>query len=318
MLILKCIISFLLLSFLLYKTDLTLIGSALKSANPFWVIAAFLLHIIGFLLSAYRWQILLEAQGAKVPLEFLIKSYLVGIFFNNFLPSTIGGDVVRAYDTIPFTHSGTKSLTIVMVERLTGMFALGLFALVALFFGFSVFTQIPMVWLALSVLLILFVIFMAALHPRVHKFINTFLEPENVGTLQHFFTRYPFLNKITEKLKKLLGTLSIYQQNKRVLVIAFFLAVLLQINVIFHFYFLSFALNLPVPLLYYFLIIPVITVVLLLPVFINGIGAREAVYIFFLGQFQVTPAQAIAFTWITFGMVLFQGVIGGIIYALRQ
>jgi hypothetical protein len=311
LLVLRCVVSFLLLVYLLYKADLGLIWEALGSANPFWVIIAFLLHIIGFIISAYRWQILLKAQSVEVSIGFLIKSYLVGIFFNNFLPSTVGGDVVRAYDTAQFTKSGTQALTIVMIERLTGMFALGLFAFIALLFGFSVFTQIPMVWLSLSMLLFAFIVFLGVLHPRVSGFIHALLENSNPRS-------YSFLNKGIDKLKKLFGTLLVYQKNKRILGIAFLLAILLQINVVFHFYFLSFALNFSVPLLYYFLIIPVTTVVLLLPVFINGIGAREAIYIFFLSKFQVTSPQAIAFTWITFGMVLFQGIIGGIIYALRR
>jgi len=271
-----------------------------------------MLHLIGFLLSAYRWQLLLEAQNARVSIGFLIKSYLVGIFFNNFLPSTVGGDVIRAYDTAKFTSSGTQALTVVMVERLTGMFALGLFALIALLFGFlHLGAEIPMVWLALGALLIMFVGFIGALHPGTPRALDLFLENKKLS-------RHPLLNRGVDKLHKLFGTLSVYQQNKRVLGVAFLLALLLQINVIFHFYCLALALALPVPILYFFLIIPVVTVILLLPVFINGIGAREAVYTFFLGQFQVTPPEAIAFTWISFGMVLIQGVIGGIIYALRR
>lgn len=328
LLLLKCLLSTLLLGYLLYQTDLALIWNALKSASLLWVIVAFLLHIIGFLISAYRWQLLLRTQGAEVSIGFLIKSYLVGIFFNNFLPSTVGGDVIRAYDTAPFTRSGTQALTIVMVERLTGMFALGLFALIALLFGFlGLGARIPMVWLALGALLIMFIMFGVVLHPRVSKSIDTFLESWSRNEIDSQAPTWDpagklragsFLNKGVDKLKKLFGTLSVYGKNKRVLVIAFLLAVLLQINVIFHFYVLSFALKLPIPLLYYFLIIPVITVVLLLPVFINGIGAREAIYVFFLGQFQVTPPEAIAFTWLSFGMVLIQGIIGGIIYAVRR
>ena len=72
------------------------------------------------------------------------------------------------------------------------------------------------------------------------------------------------------------------------------------------------------PFLYFFLIVPVVTVILMMPIFINGIGGRETAYIFLLGQFGVSSAQAIAFSWIGFGMLLIQGVAGGIIYALRK
>jgi hypothetical protein len=99
---------------------------------------------------------------------------------------------------------------------------------------------------------------------------------------------------------------------------AFILALLLQVNVILHYYCISYALSLGVPLMYFFLIIPVVTVVLMIPVFINGIGGREAAFILLLGAFGVTSSEAIAFSWISFGMILIQGIAGGIVYALRK
>ncbi|MBD3305619.1 hypothetical protein GF339_04500, partial [candidate division KSB3 bacterium] len=120
------------------------------------------------------------------------------------------------------------------------------------------------------------------------------------------------------KLKQIYDALCIYKRNRRVMLIAFLLALLLQINVIVHYYFIAYALELAVPLMYFFLIIPVVTVVLMVPIFINGIGGREAAYVFLLGVFGVTPSEAIAFSWIAFGMILVQGIAGGIVYALRR
>ena len=82
--------------------------------------------------------------------------------------------------------------------------------------------------------------------------------------------------------------------------------------------FISYAVGLLVPLLYFFLIIQVVTVVLMIPIFINGIRGREAAYILLLGKFGVTSSEAIAFSWIAFGMILVQGIAGGIVYALRK
>ncbi len=307
----KCVVSCLLLGYLLYKTDLSAIWTALKTTNPFWIVISFSLHIIGFLLTAYRWQMLLAARGAYFPTWYLVRSVLIGIFFNNFLPSTVGGDVYRAYDTAKHVGSKTESMTVVVVERLTGIFALGLFAVFALLLGFSHFGRIPIIWSAIGGLIVVFLLFLAAMNRDVAKTVKVLFEhPEMI--------RIPFLSKLQVKFKQIYDALCVYKRNKRVMFIAFLLALLLQVNVIVHYYFISYALALPVPLLYFFLIIPVVTVVLMVPIFINGIGGREAAYILLLGKFGVTSSEAIAFSWIAFGMILVQGIAGGIVYALRK
>ncbi|GAK58102.1 integral membrane protein [Candidatus Vecturithrix granuli] len=310
-LVIKCLISGLLLMYLLYRADLSAIWDALKTASPWWVLIAFCLHPIGFWLTAVRWQMLLAARGAHLSTWYLLRSVLIGIFFNNFLPSTVGGDVYRAYDTSTQVGSKTESMTVVVVERLTGIFALGLFALFALLFGFSHFGNIPIIWLTLAGLLVIFVLFLLAMNHRVAKTVKSIFEhPELV--------KLPFLAKVQQKLKQIYDALCVYKRNRRVMVIAFILALFLQINVILHYYLIAYALALSVPVMYFFLIIPVVTVVLMVPVFINGIGGREAAFILLLGAFSVTSSQAIAFSWIAFGMILIQGIAGGIVYALRK
>ncbi|MCP4404846.1 MAG: flippase-like domain-containing protein [bacterium] len=307
----RCLISVVLLSYLLFQADLSTILDAFKNANPFWLLFSFLLHIVGFLLTAYRWQLLLAARDAHFSISSLVQTYIIGVFFNNFLPSTVGGDVFRAYDTADRVGSKTEAMTVVVVERLTGMFALGLFALLALVLGFSHFGSIPIIWSAIGGLGVAFVLFLAAINHRVAQMVkNLFEHPEMI--------KFPFLRKVQAKLKQIYEALCIYKRNTRVMAVAFVLALLLQINVILHYYFISYAMGLPVPALYFFLIIPVVTVVLMIPIFINGIGGREAAYILLLGEFGVSSAEAIAFSWIAFGMVLVQGIVGGAVYALRK
>lgn len=309
--IIKSTVSSLLLIYLLYRADLAAIWEALKTAKPLWILLSFSLHLIGFWLTAVRWKMLLAARGAHLSTWYLVRSVLIGIFFNNFLPSTVGGDVYRAYDTAKAVGSKTESMTVVVVERLTGIFALGVFALFALFFGFSHFGNIPIIWLALAGLLAAFILFMLAMNHTVAKKVKAVFEhPELV--------KIPLLPKVQAKLKQIYDALCVYKRNRRVMVIAFIVALFLQINVIVHYFFIAHALELSVPIMYFFLIIPVVTVVLMVPLFINGIGGREAAFIFLLGIFGVTSSQAIAFSWIAFGMILIQGVAGGVVYALRK
>ncbi|GAK52269.1 integral membrane protein [Candidatus Moduliflexus flocculans] len=310
-LLIKTVVSCLLLAYLLWTTDLHSVWDAFKTASPFWLGAAFSLHIIGFLLSAYRWQMLLAVRGAHYSVGYLLQSLMIGIFFNSFLPSTVGGDVFRAYDTSERAGSTTEAMTVVVVERLTGMFALGLFALFALLFEFSQFSHLPIIWLSLGGLGIAFLCFVAAMQPRIADVVKKVFQHPVVQ-------RIPFSQKIRTKLRQIYHALAVYRRNRRVMGIAFALALVLQINVIFHYYTIAYAMNLQVSVFYFFLIVPVVTIILMLPLFINGIGGRELVYIFLFGQFGVPRADAIAFSWISFGMVLIQGVIGGMLYAIRK
>ncbi len=57
---------------------------------------------------------------------------------------------------------------------------------------------------------------------------------------------------------------------------------------------------------------------MMLPISVNGIGLRENTFFFFLGIFGIIKSNAIAFAWIEFSFILIQGIIGGLIYALRK
>jgi hypothetical protein len=76
--------------------------------------------------------------------------------------------------------------------------------------------------------------------------------------------------------------------------------------------------ELPIPLVSFFLIIPLVTLLMMLPVSINAIGIRENAFIFFFATFGIFSPEAVAFAWIAYGLVLVQGVLGGIVYALRK
>src|SRR5207249_5211049 len=85
------------------------------------LVAAFGLYLLAITAGAYKWGILLAAQGIRVPLYYLLRYTFVGLFFGNFLPSNVGGDVVRAYDLARFTERKAVSSASVVVDRLTGL-----------------------------------------------------------------------------------------------------------------------------------------------------------------------------------------------------
>ncbi len=78
--------------------------------------------------SAWRWRVLIETQQVDCSIGHLVSSFLVATFFNNFLPSNIGGDVVRIADTAPLMASRTRATAVVFIDRGLGLVALMLVA----------------------------------------------------------------------------------------------------------------------------------------------------------------------------------------------
>ncbi|MFZ1289729.1 MAG: lysylphosphatidylglycerol synthase transmembrane domain-containing protein [Melioribacteraceae bacterium] len=305
--VIKLIISLLLLYFIIHNVEISEIFESIKNAKFEVLIFAFSLHFIGLMLSSLRWKVLLNSQNVNSKIFFLFKSYLVASFFNHFLPSTIGGDSVRAYDSWRLGDNRERALAVVILDRFLGLLTLLLFALISMVLSPDLVKLIPNLW------------FWAGL-----------LSIGAIGLIWFIFSPPNVLfKKIEKKNKGLLAKVSgfIYKidvafsrfSNKRIYILAaFLLSILLQFNVVFYYFAISFALGLNVLFIDLFLIVPIVIIVTMIPISFNGIGLRENALFLFLTPFGVLQSQAIAFAWIEYVMLIFLGIIGGIIYMLRK
>src|SRR3970040_968382 len=105
--ILKLAVSAGLLAVLLARTDLASLATRFTRVHAGWAVAALGSSLVMVVVSAWRWRVLLQVQAVAMPLGRLTESFLVATFFNNFLPSNIGGDVVRVADTAQPARSET-------------------------------------------------------------------------------------------------------------------------------------------------------------------------------------------------------------------
>ena len=105
--VLKIVVSVGLLTLLLSRADGRALLSQFTHMSWRWTAAALVAYTAMLATSAWRWRLLLQTQKIDVRLGHLTKSFLVATFFNNFLPSNIGGDVIRIADTAPHTARAT-------------------------------------------------------------------------------------------------------------------------------------------------------------------------------------------------------------------
>jgi uncharacterized protein (TIRG00374 family) len=303
---LKFIVSFALIAYILiYRTSIKDILQALSGANLFWIFISFSLHALGLLISAYRWQILIRAQGDSVPLGFLAKSYLVSSFFNNFLPTRIGGDVIRIWDGSRYSRSLVKSSAVIVVERLTGIIVLLVFALVASLIRLEMAQQIPVIWV--SLLLGILGLLLIAL----------FFTPVSKKVLERIPDKGIF-QKIKPKVFTFRDTALIYRDKKSYFFKALFWALLLQVNVILHYFLIGQALHLDIQLIDYFIFIPIVHLILIIPITISGFGLREGTYIEIFKFYGISASAAVSFSFIDVIFQLVVGLVGAVIYVTRK
>ncbi len=287
------------------KVSFKEIGLKLKAVGWGWLALSFSLHALGLLISAYRWQILARAQEDQVPLMFLVRSYLVGTFFNNFLPTRFGGDLVRIWDGTRYSKSLVKSSAIVVVERMTGMIVLFVFALTASLLRLDMAQTIPVIWgalvLGLAGLTILTFFFLPFFRRQLDK-----VPAKGIG------------GRVAQKIIAFRTTVLAYRDKRSEFARASFWALLLQLNVILYYVLIGKALGLEIAVLDYFIFIPIVLLIQIIPVTINGLGLREGAYIEIFRYYGIAPETALSFSIIeiVFGLVV--GLVGGIIYIVRK
>jgi len=307
LILLKVLISFGLISWLLSRADLEQIWQTIQGANFALLALAFCVFFIGYFLTAKRLQVLLRALGVKARLWTLVQSFSIAIFFNNFLPSTIGGDAYRMYDCFRMGAGKSRAITVVFIDRVIGLSALILLAFGVSMFATEVAQQIPLLQLflfaAISGLLVLaWIVFGSG-----GKIFMRLTQGNN-----------PLMKILHGIMGKLYYGFHLFEGRSDVMLKAIGLSLLLQSNVVIHCLIIAKALHIEVPILAMFIIIPLSFLIMTAPVSINGIGLRESVFVFFFGLYGVPQEQALAFSFISFGMILAQGVIGGIVFMLRR
>jgi glycosyltransferase 2 family protein len=293
-----------LIGWLLRRTDFAAVGSAFRGADLRLVFLAVLLIPLGYLTSIRRWRLLLRAQGGDAPLSFLLQSLLVGIFFNNLLPSTIGGDAVRAWDTARAGVDRATAVAVVLVDRFVGLLALVLFALAGLALSgrFAANSQIA-AWVcggAAGMALAAALLFLPSRRAPALLARAGSLLPGRLGRLPG----------------KVASALFAFQGKGSVLVRALAWSLALQGLVVLNAWLLASALRVPIPLAEFFLIVPLGLFLMMLPVSINGIGVRESSYAFFFRAFGVAASLGVAVAWLDYGLLLLQALAGGAVYAI--
>jgi uncharacterized protein (TIRG00374 family) len=235
----------------------------------------------------------------------LIKFYFVGTFFNLFLPTALGGDVVRGYDLARYSGKRMGAATSVLVERIVGFLALAFIALLALLVGSRVIDDATVTTVILVACLSYVAVTIILFNARVMKGL--------VGMLQ-----FIKVGDIGKRLDQMVDSLHAFTAHKMVLWQCFVLSMICQVLGILAAYSLAWAINLKLAPVYFFMVLPMIWIITMVPLSINGLGVREGAFVFFFTQVGVSDSAALLLSFLNFSQLIVLGLMGGIVYLLSQ
>ncbi len=277
----------------------------LREIRPSYLINALVIYKIMIFAGVLRWKSLMDAHDINIGFWQVFKLHYIGMFFNNFMLSTTGGDVVKAYYGSKLSHKRHEFITTIIVDRLSGMSGLLCLGLAG---GIMVGVRpgmFPVAAITMGVLC-LFI------------FVGLFIFKRAFAKKNYFFVSWHPWKNLLDESRKMYEAFYFYKSKKRSLFRAFGLSIFIWLSLSFLNYHLSLGFGQSISVGYFFLLIPVVNIIGGIPISVCGWGLREGAYAKFFGLVGMGSSEAVSLS-ICYGLiVLFWSLLGGIFHILHS
>jgi uncharacterized protein (TIRG00374 family) len=242
-----------------------------------WMAVAFLIKGTGMFMAVVRWRLLLLGQGLKIGWWHLIGSFLIGRFIGSFTPSTTGLDGWRLYDIARHARNTAASVSVILVEKITGFFILSVLILATMPLGGVIIRNeaTRQTYEKASAIMVV-----ALGIPMAVAFLMI-LKPSLIRLVIQWAAKRA--GRFAGKFMKFADALSAYEKQKGLLLYALGFGFLVHLATCVMYYFTGHALGLDVALKAVLFIGPIEIAATIIPVSIAGIGVRELVWAVLLG-----------------------------------
>ena len=301
-LLIRGAISLILMSLIIWKVDVRSLLDKFIGLNLHLYVTAFLLVLVVQMISARSWLFLLKVKECELKFTELVRVMLMGAFFGTFLPSSAGSDVVNSIFISRMIRGGKiDSMGSLLTVRVTGIFVLLLF---------SLFGSLALPWETEGRKIFLLAFFLIAaivsgfivirarhLKDLLERLTSSFGGSRLIGFFNRCFT------SITE-----------YWKETPTMAIVLLLSVVIQIVRILSVYVIALSIGIEASLYYFVVFIPLISIILMVPISIGGIGVREGGFVFLFSQIGVESGDALSMSLLAFSMHLLLALMGGASY----
>jgi hypothetical protein len=288
-------------AYLAWKIELGTTLDVLGNADVGWFAAAVLIMVLTVPVLAARWRWLLDAHGIHERLRWLTRSYFVGYTAGQFLPTSLGGDAVRVVETARRHPGRTGDLTgTVLLERGLGGAATVLLGAVGFVLSVGRYDVSAYLWLeglfVFGTIVLAFLFLARSARPLLRK-LEPLLERIRLG----------------KPVRSLYEGIHHYRTRPRLLVGVLALTLAVQAVRILSIWACAKAVGVDLDVRVYYVMGPLLFLVMLVPFTLNGIAVREAFFVSFLGSLGVDPDQAFAAGFLFFLVTALTCVPGGVI-----
>lgn len=302
------LITFCLLGFVLYQAGLfsddgrkELIG-LFKGANIYYLLASIALGFVVNLVSSFKWYCLIRSQNMGVSFGRIFAYYVVGQFYNLFLPTSVGGDVVRSYELGKFTGRQADSLASVFVERFTGVLTLLAIAAFAVLGQLSRFKQDFIIFSLIGFAFVLGMMAWLVFDLRPYYWFR-----------QRLTSSFAKLHSIFNKLDRLVEAVSSYRSSKMPIVIAFLNSLLFYFFAVLNVYLTTLIFQLDVGFVDMLIATPIIMLIMNIPLSVGNIGLMEFAYVNVYQIMGYSPSLALSVALTMRFKSLIDGLLGAIL-----
>lgn len=276
-LFLKILVSLFFLFWVIFKVDWNEVILDIRFIDIGYLAAYILTVLLGMIISTYKWKVLSNFKEIYLSFGDFFKYYLAGTFINNFMPSFVGGDTFKVYETGKARGKYIEAASSVLMDRITGLFGATILALV--FTLLNIKDVIESKTLIIVNLIILLSFAFDILISKIKKYL---------------FWRH-FKKYLPEKIISFVIDLGTYNDNSKILKKSVYLSFLFSfVGVALSNYILFLAMGVKIDMLDYLSVIFLISIVASVPVSINNIGIKEWAYITFFGVFGLEATQVVS------------------------
>ncbi len=277
-----------------------------KLINVNWrlIPLAWLLMLSSTVVKSFRWSLLVNRSAMNLPFKRLLGTYLVGAFFSTILPTSVGGDAVRAVDTAAKTGRVADSTSSVLIER-----GIGLLSIFAMASAFAYSLEVGVVPHAF--IMVVYAAFIGGLIGLIVLRQGWFMEP-----IALLMTRLR-LHGLLAMARSLQAALSEQLWSPLTLIVMFLLSIVANALTMGATYLVLIAVRDTIPLAAFVPMIALSTVAELLPISIASLGVKESAYIFFLGLAGVNSAEAGVIAIIMRVLTWALALVGGVVFLAR-
>jgi len=296
----KVLVSAGLLAFLFSKISVSQLFTLVRELDAGYMTAAVVLFLASNIIGGYQWHALLRSSGVRIPLHRTIRVYFVGLFFNNFLPASIGGDAVKVYDVSRIGSNVFQVVAVTMLDRIIGIFSLCLLAAVSVL-ALLKYRSMDTMWPYL-------VVFIACMIPAAGLYI---VKP--LGRSIRWVVRLLLPPSWGTRGSRILGYLGEFRSKKTLILGLMLLSVVIQTMRVVTHVLVALALGVridPVVGGLFFVFVPLLSLAMIPPVTINGLGIREGLGIVLFASAGIGKTDAFAIEFLTYAVSIVISLLG--------